>query len=724
MSSLDWHELMAESAARADVPGTRRRLQMLLAAVALASGLVLVRAVQLELSGGRDFRAVATRPITHTRSLPADRGRILARDGSVLAADSHTHALALHYRWLQQPPDPDWLRRQAMQPLNRRQRRDAALVRAREVELLSQRAELHRRLAQLCGLADDNWRARCERVERHVGELAQRVNERRQARHELAVQEAAAQALADSAAPLEWWQSLASALGELFAPEAPAPPARLVLAEEQDYHPLVEDLSAEAADEISAHPDDYPGVRIVELGRRQYPSGSLAAHVVGHLGATDVAPSQGLPTARAMIGRMGIERQFDALLSGTPGVEVEQLDHRDKSLGVQDRRSPIVGRDVQLTIDASLQRWAEGLLDGVCRARSAGAEPAASGGAVMVMDVSNGELLVAACAPRFDPGWFASGDATALARLFASLHDPLVDRVAKMAIPPGSVFKTLTAIALVESHACDPEEEFHCQGYLHEPDRQRCMIYRQQGIGHGAVTLATALAESCNVYFLHHASELGPEPLIACAKRFGFGRVSGVDLPDEAAGSLPRSSPGDPRSQRLAIAQALAIGQGTLTVTPLQVARMMAAVANGGRLLRPKIVLGDLSADGPGFASPKPDGSSSDASGEAIHVSQQTLRAVREGLRRTVADPQGTAYSTARLNSVAIAGKTGTAQTAGADHAWFAGYAPADEPRVVVVVVLEHGGHAVGAARIARDLVVRLHRQGYLGTEEHELAGD
>ena len=620
---------------------------MLLAAVALASGLVLLRAAQLELTGGSDFRAVATRPITRTRPLPADRGRILARDGSVLAADSHTRALALHYRWLQQPADPDWLRRQALEPLNRRQRRDAALVRSREAELLSQRDELHRRLAQLCGLSDDNWRARCERVESHVTGLAQRVNQRRLARHELAVQEAAAQALADSAAPLEWWQSLASALEELFAPEAPAPPARLVLAEEQDYHPLVEDLPPEATGEISSHPDDYPGVRIVELARRQYPSGSLAAHVVGHLGASEPVPSQGLPAAKTMIGRMGIERQFETVLCGSPGAEVEQLDHRGKSLGIQDRRSPIVGRDVQLTIDASLQRWAEGLLDGACRARSAGTEPAASGGAVVVMDVSSGELLVAACAPRFDPQWFARGDATSLARLFASPHDPLVDRVAKMAIPPGSVFKTLAAIALVESHACDPDEEFHCQGYLHEPDRQRCMIFRQQGIGHGAVTLSTALAQSCNVYFLHHASELGPEPLIACAKRFGFGRTSGVDLPDEAAGSLPRSSPGDPRSQRLAIAQALAIGQGTLSVTPLQVARMMAAVANGGRLLRPKIVLGNLPGEGSDSESAKPDRASSDASeGEAIRVSEQTLRAVREGLRRTVGDPQGTAYGT------------------------------------------------------------------------------
>ncbi len=595
---FDWHELLAESTARAEVPETRRRLQLLLALVALASGLVLLRAVQLEATGGSDFRAVATRPITRTRPLAADRGRILARDGSVLAADTHTRALAVHYRWLQQPPDPDWLRRQAIGPLNRKQRRDAALVRSREAEWLSQQAELHRRLSQLCGLTDENWRARCQKVEWQVADLAQQVNQRRLARHESAMQAAAAQALADSRAPETWWQSVALALAELFAPEAPAPPARLILAEELDYHPLVEDLPSEAAAEVAAHPDDYPGVRVVELARRQYAAGPLAAHVVGHLGAADRTPAERSQSPDRLVGRMGIERQFESVLCGRPGSQVERLDHRGKSLGIELHRAPQAGGDVRLSLDMSVQRWAEGLLDGACRPRPGAAEPAARGGAIVVMDVSSGELLALASAPRFDPQWFSAGDAQSLARLFESSHDPLVDRTAKMAIPPGSVFKALTAIAIVESHACDPEEEFHCQGYLHAPDRQRCMIFRQQGIGHGDITLAAALAESCNVFFLHHASQLGPEPLISWAKRFGFGRPTGVDLPGEGQGNLPQSSPGDPRGQRLAMAQALAIGQGTLTVTPLQVARMMAAVANGGRLPRPKIVLGDMPREG------------------------------------------------------------------------------------------------------------------------------
>ncbi len=348
----DWHELMAESTARADVPGTRQRLRMLLLLVALASGLVLLRAVQLELTGGQQFRAEATRPITRSRPLPADRGPILARDGSLLAADVQTSALALHYRWLQQPADPDWLRRQAIGPLSRKQRRDAALVAQREVELLSQRDELHRRLAQFCGLSDDDWHTRCQRVQSDVAELARNVNQRRLARHQAAAEEAAAELEAESAAQGPWWQAALWALADLFTPEAASPPARLVLAEEQDYHPLVEDLPAEVAAEITMHPDDYPGVRVVELPRRQYPAGQLAAHVVGHLGSPAAGRQAG--PAHPQVGLMGVERQFESVLCGTPGIEIERLDHRGKSLGTERRQSPAAGQAVRLTLDAAL----------------------------------------------------------------------------------------------------------------------------------------------------------------------------------------------------------------------------------------------------------------------------------------------------------------------------------------------------------------------------------
>jgi penicillin-binding protein 2 len=206
------------------------------------------------------------------------------------------------------------------------------------------------------------------------------------------------------------------------------------------------------------------------------------------------------------------------------------------------------------------------------------------------MDVETGELWVSASAPRFDPRALATGDSARLAALFAASNHPLFDRVAKMAIPPGSVFKTLTAVALLEEGVCAADEPFFCQGFLDTPDSLRCLVFRQQGVGHGDVTLADALARSCNVYFFHHAGALGIDRLSAWSERFGFGRPTGVELPDEAAGNLPRPLDESSDAKRLAMVRSLAIGQGTLRVTPLQIVRLMAALANGGRLLQPSLL--------------------------------------------------------------------------------------------------------------------------------------
>src|SRR6185295_14272286 len=153
------------------------------------------------------------------------------------------------------------------------------------------------------------------------------------------------------------------------------------------------------------------------------------------------------------------------------------------------------------------------------------------------------------------------------------------------AIPPGSVFKPLMALALLESKVTSEEETFACQGYLSEPERMRCQIYRQHGIGHGHITLADALAQSCNVYFFHHAGELGAVRLVDWASRFGFGQATGLELSGESAGLLPGPSELRENSQT----QMLAIGQATLTATPLQIVRMYAAIANGGYLLTPRV---------------------------------------------------------------------------------------------------------------------------------------
>jgi penicillin-binding protein 2 len=321
-------------------------------------------------------------------------------------------------------------------------------------------------------------------------------------------------------------------------------------------------------------------------------------------------------------------------------------------------------------------------------------------------------LLVAASAPRFDPNAFAVGSSST-DEFIRDEQRPLFDRVIKMAIPPGSVMKPLLAVALVDNKVVNPSAEFHCQGYWEDPDRLRCQIFKQHGIGHNDVTLADALAQSCNVYFFHHVARLGPEPMADCLAQWGFGQRTGVELADEVSGASPDAGALANLGQR----QLAAIGQGKLTATPLQIARAYAALANGGNLLMPRLVRPDVDQTNVRSALGRaPDQVSSEAH---VEFSAQARAAVEEGLRRTVNDPMGTAYETARITWATLAGKTGTAETGSAsDHSWFAGYLPVDSPRFVVVVAIEHGGSSAGAAALARNVLEHMRELGYFPGEE------
>ncbi len=666
--------------------------------------IVLGRATQLEATWGDAFREEALRPAEKQIAVPAARGRILARDGAVLAYDQTVQAVAVHYRWLQDPPDEQWLRSMLRSRLPKADRKDGDKVWAERAKVVAERAALTERLAALCGLSPEQWAARSRRIQARVQRIAETANQRRQS-----------QAVEAARSDDSWLVRVRRLLLE------EPPPPRIIVAEELDYHMMADGVPASVADEIERHGERYPGTKVVSLSRRTYPAGPLAAHILGHLGrinedelaernspqpsASESAPSrQAAYSPDDWIGRMGIERRYEAVLHGRHGVAVQQTDRSGRVVAAFQRREPTPGGDVTLCLDRRLQQTAEELLDSAMQRRMIACPATApAGGAIVVMDVHDGAIRAAASAPAFDPNLFVADRPEERAALLSDKSHPLFDRVSEMAIPPGSTFKVLTAIALLESAAVDAEEPFVCQGYLEHPDRQRCEIFVRQGVGHGEVALADALAVSCNVYFFHFAGRMGPQPLVDWAGRFGFGRPTGVNLPGEASGVLP-SPENIPRLEghawRTADTQALAIGQGSLTATPLQVLRMMAAVANGGRPVTPHLL--------------------DEQTGQTRLLplaSRKTLEAIREGLRRTVADPQGTAHGTVLIDSLPVAGKTGTAETGGdrPAHAWFAGYAPAEDPKLALVVVLEHAGDGAAAAGpVARRLVARMEQLGLL----------
>ncbi|HVX14682.1 MAG TPA: penicillin-binding transpeptidase domain-containing protein [Pirellulales bacterium] len=669
---------------KADAIDAAARLRWLLATVGALAAIVLARVVALELWYGDQYRAVANQPIERTVLAGAARGRILAGDGTVLAYDREAATLAIHYRYLERPPNPSWLRRQARSRLPRRERRNADRVAAECRRIEVEQSQALDRLANWCGLSPQALGDRLQVVQRRVERIAHSVQERQR-------REKSSRPAIDEG---PWWRRFVAWLDEEAGHD---PLARIDVAEEYEYHPVFVGLTLEAVAEIEGFPDRYPGARVVTWRKRIYPQGALAAHVVGYVPDTSTDPISAGDNVST--GRQGVERQFDSILRGTPGIVREATDHSGRLVSRHVERAAEPGRDVRLTIDPPLTRAADELLDQALQRRMArdGDETIPAGGAIVVLDADTGSILCAASAPRFEPEMAARGDPVELERLFDNRSKPLFDRVSRMALPPGSVFKPLTAIALVEEGVVEPARPFFCQGYLQTPEKERCQLFREMQVGHGALTLPQALARSCNVYFFHHAGVLGGSPLLEWAERFGFGQVTGVDLPDEASGGIGarqnESRPGAPtRDETLA----LAIGQGTLRVTPLQMARLMAAIANGGRLVTPHVATAFV------------------GSVTEIELKDRTLATVRRGLEQAVSDPQGTAYATLRLD-IEVAGKTGTAETAsGKDHAWFAGYAPAEHPKVAFAVVVEYaGGGGETAVPIARRLIEKMTALGY-----------
>jgi penicillin-binding protein 2 len=719
----DWHAF--------DVPGLaepgpvsadpRSRLRWLLALFVLSLAVVGARIVSLEVTYGSTYRELADRPLERTIVLPAVRGRILAADGTVLACDEPLASLAVRYRWLEEPPTADWLRRVARSRLSRQQRRDPAQVAAAEEQVLVEREDLHRRLASLCGISPEQFHARIAAIQQRVERTAAHVNQRRAAQH---AQASGARVAGNESS---WWQRAGGELERLFsAGQDEGPPAPITLAEQLADHIVWESLSLEAVAAIGAEPWRYPGVRVVERTRRIYPSGALAAHLIGYTGSPlgGAVESADADSPRQLVGIVGIEQRYETLLAGKPGKAVEQLDHSGRQLGWRVERASQPGRDVVLALDPHLQRAAESLLDAALTVSHRTNNDESAGGAVVVLQVQSGNVLAAASAPRFDPGLAA--DSRQMTAWLAAAGKPLLDRSLKMAIPPGSVFKTLSAIALLETGTVLADEPFQCRGYLDRPDRQRCLIFKNRGIGHGPIDLAGALAQSCNVYFFHFATESGPGPIVDWARRLGFGQPTGIDLEGEVRGRVP--SPveriGGRPAWSAADTQALAIGQSELLVTPLQVARLMAAVANGGSMVQPRVARGLALDDSPETSLGEAETIAPGQSRRVDGLRASTLLAVRNGLEAAVASPEGTAHPSVYLESVSIAGKTGTAETGPgrADHAWLAAYAPSDAPRVAIVVALEHaGGGGEAAGPIVKRLVSEMQTLGYFG--RRKLAG-
>jgi len=471
--------------------------------------------------------------------------------------------------------------------------------------------------------------------------------------------------------------------------------ARLAKARRTSHLPSViaDNLSWAQVAAVAAHRAEFRELEIHPATRRSLPAGPLVAHLVGQLG--EVSPEQLLakPDLRPgqLVGRSGLERAYQEVLGGTPGNLVVVVDALGRQISSLDEEPPVAGHPLQVTLDLALQREAVEAMSGQV-------------GSVVAIDPRDGAVRVLLSQPAFDPELFAGHlEPARWQELATDPLKPLHNRALQALYPPGSTIKPLFAVGALMDGFRSAGDSTYCSGgvtiYGHP---YRCW---QRG-GHGNVALAEALEVSCDSYFYRLAQDAGIDHLAGWARMFGLDRHTGIEIAGESSGLVPD----DAWSQRVRGHQwyagesiSVGIGQGPILVTPIALATAFAALVNGGHLPRPH-----LTADRSEV--PRPLG-----------IPPGVLAEVRRGMERVVSMERGTAHQLAAL-PVRIAGKTGTAQVVRKQegvrwqdlpweqrhHALFAGYAPAHDPRLVVVVVVEHGGDAASvAAPVAGRILAR-----------------
>ncbi len=462
------------------------------------------------------------------------------------------------------------------------------------------------------------------------------------------------------------------------------------------FRPVViaEDVSMAIVAAIEVRRREYPGVMIQPEQKRYYPEGTLAAHVLGHVGEITRPQLDSWGRDRFhlgdIVGQNGLERVHNDALAGWAGERKVVVNNVGRTVRVLDLVPPDPGKTLVLTLDARLQADAEAQLAG-------------KRGAVVVLDVETGGVLALASSPTFDPNMFAARfSAAQWESLVNDPADPLQNRALQSHYPPGSIYKLVTAVAGLERGIITPQTSVFCPGgrtiYGH--------YYGCLAGGHGRVNLQSAIGRSCNVYFYELGRQLGREAMVEESQSFGLGTRTGVDLPNEDPGTLPTDEwLGANRGGRWYPGETivLSIGQGPIDTTPIQLAKMVAMLGSGLQI-QPHLVLREEEAAVSALRASADQGARPPAIPSPLQVSTAHRRLVLDGMWAVVND-NGTGWR-ARNSQILFGGKTGTAQVASRaltgpeedrpeqlrNHAWFVGLAPVNNPEIAIAVLIEHGG--------------------------------
>jgi penicillin-binding protein 2 len=490
---------------------------------------------------------------------------------------------------------------------------------------------------------------------------------------------------------------------------------------------IKEDVGMRIVSYILEHTQSFPGVETPSNYLRAYPQGALAAHLLGNMG--EISKEQ-LKERRFkgyaqgdLVGQGGLEWSYDRWLRGRDGVakvEVDAFGRPKQSDAVPGGRLPEPGDTLVTTIDAKVQAKAEEALRyAIDLAHSSGRYKAA-GGAALVLDVKSGEVIAMASFPTYDPDVWVGGISAKDYKNLADPHAnrPLLNRAIQEQKAVGSTFKVVDAIAGLEEGAISPYTGFFCDGSFKVPIAYDDTVWNCWSLdGHGSLDLVQAITQSCDVYFYNVGylfyQRKGTE-LEDWAVRLGMGKPTGIDVPGEVAGRVPtpawRRSYFESEVDKIwtpGNSVNLSIGQGDLEATPLQLAVTYAAIANGGSIVEPHVGKKIVDAQGKMVRDLQP------AKPRRADISQSTLDVIRRGLYEAANSSTGTSAAVFAGYPVQVAGKTGTAEVFGSDdYAWYASYAPANDPKYAVVVMVEQGGHggtvAAPATRLIYDALFKL----------------
>ena len=611
---------------------------------------IVVRLFQLQIIESNKYKGISQNRRIVTYPLEATRGTIFDRNGKMLAVDQHTFDIAVQYKNLLY-----------------------CYVRDNNAVSRIDGMKVHKNAKKTCGECHENQDVWVEKLSQLLG-----IPQNELLSH--------AKQAVEKVERLK--QNVEQKSGRATR-----------IKEEAGYYPIASDVTWEKVIQIEINQNSYSGIRVTPRPKRIYPQQELAPHILGYMSklnekewkmysdkwnnfilssnikGTDITPLLYDGYAENdYIGRSGVELEYENELHGERGKRFEEITYKNTQVEkVILERPPVSGNDLYLTIDTQIQDYAE---------KSLGKNP----GSIIVMDPWTGEILAMASYPCFNPNDVNKD----FKKLIKHPSKPFLNRAIQGALPPGSIFKVITATAALSTNRINTQTNYECHGYT---NYQNVIFRCWSEYGHGLVAIQDAIPYSCNVFFLETAKILGGDSLYTWAKNFGIGEKTGIDLPHERSGNMPKMTD-------TATVMNVAIGQGALLTTPLQLARIYAAVANGGTLVQPHLLLKLTDGQGKIVRLFKPEKK------QKLPIQPATLDTLRTALLDVVT--RGTAKNTG-LELYKVAGKTGTAETGRQEdnHAWFVGYAPYDSPQYCFAILVEHtpGHGAEITGPIARELM-------------------